>query len=208
MKNVDSYFRAIENRQKRSTVIVVVALVAAAAFCLYNTYSSYSFARSQREQIYILDQGKSLIALQSDGAATKELETIDHVRQFHEFFFNLAPSREAIEENVDKALLLADKSAYAYWNTLSEQGFYNKLISGNVSQQMVVDSVKVNTSVYPYEAKTYAHYYQVRQSNISLLRFESSCKVISVSRSTSNPHGLMIENFVIDVNEEISVRNR
>ena len=38
----------------------------------------------------------------------------EHVRRFHELFFTLSPEKSAIEHNVKRALLLADKSVDVY----------------------------------------------------------------------------------------------
>lgn len=208
MNSVDAYFRTTEARLRRSGVISVAALVLSALVSVSSMGVAAWLVRSERNQVYVLDQGHSLLALSSDGAATREMEAQDHVRRFHELFFTLAPNRESIEEGVEQALKMADRSAYDYWASLSEREFYSRAVSSNMSQAMTVDSVKVNTSVYPYDVHTWAHYYQVRQSSVSLLRLESTCRIISVSRSAANPHGMLMENFVVTVNELVETRGR
>ena len=81
----------------------------------YSLWSSYSFAEKQREKIYVLDGGKSLmLALSQDLSQNRPAEAREHVRRFHELFFSLSPQKDAIEHNIHRALLLADKSAYHY----------------------------------------------------------------------------------------------
>lgn len=208
MNRVDGYFRTLEGRLRLTRALGLGAMALSALVCIACLAVTMVMVGREREQIYVLDQGRSLIALQSDGAATKELEAMDHVRHFHELFFTLAPNKESIEANLDMALKMADRSAYEYWASLSEKEFYSRVVSSSMSQQMTVDSVKVNTSSYPYDVHTWAHYYQVRQSSVSRLRFESTCRVINVSRSEANPHGMLIENFVVTVNELMETRNR
>lgn len=208
MNRVESYFRTVEERLRRSTVLSVAVLAFSAVVCVSSVAVAMWMVVRDRGQVYVLDQGKSLVALRSDGAATREMEATDHVRRFHELFFNIAPNRESIEENLEQAFKMADRSAYDYWATLSEREFYTRAVSSNMSQQMTVDSVRVNTSVYPYDVHTWAHYYQVRQSSVSLLRLESTCRIINVSRSVANPHGMMMENFVVTVNELVETRGR
>jgi hypothetical protein len=43
-----------------------------------------------------------------------------------------------------RAFNLADKSAFDYYKDLSEKGYYNRIISGNVQQRIEVDSVVCN----------------------------------------------------------------
>ena len=51
----------------------------------------------QREKIYVLDGGKSLMmALSQDLSQNRPAEAREHVRRFHELFFSLSPQKDAI----------------------------------------------------------------------------------------------------------------
>ena len=93
------------------------------------------------------------IALSQDLSQNRPAEAREHVRRFHELFFTLSPEKSAIEHNVKRALLLADKSAYNYYQDFAEKGFYNRLIAGNINQSLQVDSVVCNFDNYPYQAE-------------------------------------------------------
>ena len=138
----------------------------------------------------------------------RELEVQDHVARFHELLLNLSPSSEAIRTNIDRALTMSDRSAYNYWQDLSEQGFYQRLVSANISQQFSVDSLVTDMGVYPYRTRTYGKMYLLRESNITAYDVCTSCSVVDVGRSKGNPHGLMIEQFKIESNEKIGTRKR
>ena len=120
-------FRSLTNIE---TSFKQIRLYAAAfvVLCIVITgivvYSSYAFANRQREKIYVLDNGKSLIlALSQDAAANRPVEAREHVRRFHELFFTVAPDKDAIEKNMERAFLLCDKTAYDYYRDLAEKGF-------------------------------------------------------------------------------------
>lgn len=82
----------------------------------YALWSSFRFAEKQREKIYVLDGGKSLmLALSQDLSQNRPAEAREHVRRFHELFFGLSPQKDAIEHNINRALQLADRSAYRYY---------------------------------------------------------------------------------------------
>ena len=55
------------------------------------------------------------------------------MRRFHELFFTLDPDKSAIQHNIDRALILADKSAYNYYSDFVEKGYYNRIIAGNIT---------------------------------------------------------------------------
>ena len=148
------------------------------------------------------------MARRSHEDANRDMEAADHVTRFHELMFNLSPSSESIKRNVDRALLMSDRSAYDYWMDLSERGFYQRLVSANVSQEIVVDSVKVDMQSYPYGAITYGKLFLLRESNITSYQFESTCRLVEVERSPSNPHGMMIEKFLVTRNDNLGTRKR
>lgn len=208
MNDIIRFQKSIETSFRRTKFLTGMTIALCSLVAVVSVFASYSFAREQKAQIYVLDKGQSFLALQSDGMATKDLEIMDHVTRFHELFFNMAPNANAIIQNVNRALVLSDKSVYDYYSDLSEQGFYARLVQANITQQMVVDSVRVDISTYPYTARCYAHQYMIRESNITTYEFESTCQLMETSRSKDNPHGLMIEKFVVARNESLGTKKR
>jgi len=208
MNDIIRFQKSVEASFRRTKLLTGMTIALCSIVAVVSVLASYSFAREQKAQIYVLDKGQSFLALQSDGMATKDLEIIDHVTRFHELFFNMAPNANAIIQNVNRALVLSDRSVYDYYSDLSEQGFYARLVQANITQQMVVDSVKVDISTYPYTARCYAHQYMIRESNITTYDFESTCQLMETQRSQDNPHGLMIEKFVVVRNESMGTKKR
>ena len=199
----------IEKSFTRMRGLSIVSVVASFVFALVVGVMAFNYAEQQRQKIYVLDQGKSLLlALQTDAILSKDIEIRDHVTRFHELMFTLSPQKQTISENLDRALNLADKSAYDYSQDLAEKGYYSRLVSANISQQMLVDSVVFQGSGYPYQVKTYARQYVVRESTLSEYSFVSSCQLVNSSRSDVNPHGLMIEKFRVLENNLIETRKR
>ena len=126
--NIETSFRQIR-------LYAFVFAIVCVAVSGYAVYASYSFAKEQREKIYVLDQGKSLmLALSQDASRNRPVEAREHVRRFHELFFTIAPDKDAIEKNMERAFVLCDKSAFNYYKDLAEKGYYNRAISGNVNQ--------------------------------------------------------------------------
>ena len=126
--NIESNFRQL---RLYSLVFAGICTV----ITLIAVWKSYSFAEAQRQKIYVLDNGKSLLlALSQDLSQNRPVEAREHVRRFHELFFSLSPDKAAIESNINRALLMADKSALTYYKVLMEKGFFNRLIAGNISQ--------------------------------------------------------------------------
>ena len=208
MENLTKYFNSIDTSFRKMKFVTVLALAAATIIAVGSTAVSGWFMEKANGTIYVVDKGSAVMASRSSEDSHRELEAMDHVSRFHELMFNLSPSAESIQRNLDRALVMSDKSAYEYWMDLSERGFYQRLVSANISQEFVADSIKVDMLSYPHKVTTYGKLYLLRESNITAYQFESSCRLVDVERSQNNPHGLMIERFSVTRNENIGTRKR
>jgi conjugative transposon TraK protein len=202
LRNIESSFRQIR-------LYAIVFAVLCIAVVGYAVWQSYQFAEAQRQKIYVLDNGKSLmLALSQDASINRPVEAREHVKRFHELFFTLAPDKNAIESNMKRAFNLADKSAFDYYKDLSEKGYYNRIISGNVQQRIEVDSVVCNFDTYPYAVRTYAKQFIIRSSNVTRRSLVTSCYLVTSVRSDNNPQGFNIEKFAVLENRDIEVIDR
>ena len=138
-----------------------------------------------------------MLALSQDLEQNRPVEAREHVRRFHELFFTLSPDKSAIEGNIQRAMFLSDRSAYAHYVDLAEQGYYNRIISGNMSQRIGIDSVRCDFNTYPYEVVTYA--------KLSLV---TRGRLLNSTRSDNNPHGFILEAFRVVENRDIKVYDR
>ena len=202
LTNIESSFRRI--RMMFAAFVCCCTLVTG-----YALWSSYRFAERQREKIYVLDGGKSLmLALSQDLEQNRPVEAREHVRRFHELFFSLAPDKSAIEGNIQRAMFLSDRSAYAHYRDLAEQGYYNRIISGNMSQRIGIDSVKCDFNSYPYEVVTYARLSIIREKSVTERSLVTRGRLLNSTRSDNNPHGFILEAFRVVENRDIRVYDR
>ena len=202
LKNIESSFKQIR-------VMAIIFLALCATVTGYALWSSYAFAERQREKIYVLDQGKSLmLALSQDLSQNRPVEAREHVKRFHELFFTLAPDKAAIESNITRALRLADKSAFYHYNDFAEKGYYNRIISGNINQRIEVDSISCNFDHHPYTVRTYARQVIIRESNLTERSLVTTCALQNSVRSDNNPHGFILENFAIVENHDLRIYKR
>ena len=202
LKNIETSFRQIR-------FFGIVFVVLCATIVGYSLFSAYNFAEQQRQKIYVLDGGKSLmLALSQDLSQNRPVEAKEHVKRFHELFFTLSPDKSAIESNIRRALFLVDRSAFGYYKDLQEKGYYNRVISGNINQNLQVDSIQCNFDTYPYKVATYARQLIIRESNITERSLVTRCNLINSVRSDNNPHGFTMEAFEIIENKDLRVIDR
>lgn len=202
LKNIETSFRQIR-------IFCLAFLGLCTLTVVFSIVKSYRFAEAQRQKIYVLDEGKSLMmALSQDLSQNRPVEAREHVRRFHELFFTLSPDPAAIESNIHRALFLCDRSAYAYYQDMQEKGYYNRIVAGNINQRIEVDSMICNFDSYPYQVRTYARQLIVRESNITERSLITSCELSNSVRSDNNPQGFIMERFEILANRDMRTIKR
>ena len=202
-----SPFKSLQNIQKAfalTRIYLVLMTVLAIGLGGYAIYSSYQFAEAQRSKIYVLENGQPLLlALSHNVEENRIAEAKSHVRRFHEYFFTVSPEKTAIEYNINKALFLADNMAADYYIKLKEDGFYERIISAGILCEIIVDSVRIDDTVYPYKAYTYGKTSIVRSSSIMYRNLQTECELLNSTRTENNPHGFMIEKWRVIDNSDI-----
>ena len=103
---------------------------------------------------------------------------------------------------------MADPSAVTYYNTLAERGYYNRIIAASIIQMVEVDSVAVDTNVYPYDVKTYARQKIVRETTVTERSLVTTCRLLNTTRSDDNPQGFLIEHFTVIENNDLRTYER
>ena len=201
MKAIDSAFQLV----RAFCFGMMVLCVLLAGFALYMSFRLVSRAESR---IFILANGKILEAFAGDRKDNIEVEARDHIKTFHKDFFSLDPDEKVITANITKALYLVDLSAKKQYDNLKESGYYSNLITANISQQIEVDSIAINTKDYPYYFHCEAHEKLVRTTSIVTRNLITEGWLRNVARSDNNPHGFLIEKWMILENRDIKTENR
>ena len=149
-----------------------------------------------------------MLALSQDLEQNRPVEAREHVKRFHELFFTLAPDKSAIEGYIHCSMFLSDRSAYEHYSDLAEQGYYNRIISGNVSQRIEVDSINCNFNHYPYEVVTYARLSLIREKSITERSLVTNGRLVSSPGRATNPLGFIFEAFRVVENKDLRVYDR
>ena len=105
-------------------------------------------------------------------------------------------------------LLLADKSAFNYYKDLSEKGYYNRIISGNINQMIEIDSLRCDFDKYPYSVRTFARQIILRESSVTERSLVTRCRLLDAVRSDNNPQGFIIEGFEVTENKDLQTLKR
>lgn len=201
LKNIDTTFKHIK-------LFSLVIILACATICCYTVYKSFQLITESQERIYILSNAKALEAWSAERKDNIPVEARDHVRMFHYNFFTLDPDEKVIQANITKALYLADLSAKRQYDNLKENRYYSNVISGNISQEISFDSIRIDTDQYPFYFKCYSKQKLIRTTSIVTRSLVTEGYLRNVHRSDHNPHGFLIENWSTLENNDIKTENR
>lgn len=201
MKNIDTAFRYM----RLFTMVIVAGSILLDGFVFYK---SYLLAKGTQDKVYVLANGKAVEAFSSLRKDNLAVEAKDHIIRFHEYFFILSPDDAQIKASIQKALYLADGSAKTVYGNLQGNNYYSQMIAGNVSQDMTVDSVQLNTNAYPYYFRCYGTETITRPVSITYRDLVTEGYLREVPRSDNNPHGFLIERWSILENKDLKTVNR
>ena len=201
LKNIDTAFKHI----KLFSYLLIAACVGISCFAIYKSYES---SDNYKNHIYILANGKALEAYAAGRKDNIPVEIRDHVKVFHQYFFTLGPDDKQIQAGITKALYMADESAKQAYDNLKEAGYYNNLVSGNISQTIEVDSVQVDINQYPFYFKCFATEKLERSTSIITRSLITQGYLRNVPRSDNNPHGFLIEKWEILNNQDLNTVNK
>jgi len=200
-KNLDTAFQQLRQ-------FCIIWMLVCTALSLFAISKTFALLQASERRVYILSSGKVLEALAGDRKENLPVEARDHVRIFHQYFFTLDPDEQVINANIGRALYLADGSAKRLYDNLKENGYYAGVISGNISQQVSVDSVVVEMGSYPYYFRCRATQTIIRPTSITTRSLVTEGWLRNCSRSDHNPHGFLIERWRTLENKDVKVEAR
>ena len=201
LNNIDTAFKHVR-------LFSFVLIMACLTLSCYALYKSYALVQQMRNQVYVLAGGKVLEALGGPRAANMAAEAKDHIRMFHQYFFQLDPDEAVIENRIGKALYLSGASAMNRYHNLKESGYYRDLVSGNISVALQMDSIQVKMNHAPYYFRYYGTETLTRATTIVTRSLITEGYLRTTARSDHNPHGFLIEKWHIRENKDLEVKKR
>lgn len=211
-KNTQSLFRTAETISGsflKLRFVTIACIACTFATVVFGIGYSLHAINEVTGKVYVIDRGQVALASRVDAAVTRRDEIENLSCAFHQLLFNVSPVEAVVKSNLDEALsFTSDRSVYNYYNDLQESGFYQRIRQANAVQEVVVDSVQVNTSLYPYQVQTFSTLYLLRESMLIRSSLVTRMNMIEVARDAHNLNGLKIGEFFVVRNDEIDRRKR
>lgn len=195
IKNIEEKINI--NKKVSLATLAVAFLIVVCTFIF-----AFLLIRESRKSLYVLDNGVPVLVKQTDELLNRPVEYKSQVELFHRLFFTLAPDDEYIKENVEKALYLIDDTGKKEYTNLREKGFYNQLISSNAMVTIKTDSIKVDPErrMFMFYGKQMIN----RKTALIIRKLVTEGHFEDMMRSPNNPHGVLLKDWRILDNTEIS----
>lgn len=195
IKNIEEKINI--NKKVSLATLAVAFLIVVCTFIF-----AFLLIRESRKSLYVLDNGVPVLVKQTDELLNRPVEYKSQVELFHRLFFTLAPDDEYIKENVEKALYLIDDTGKKEYTNLREKGFYNQLISSNAMVTIKTDSIKVDPERRMF--MFYGNQMINRKTALIIRKLVTEGHFEDMMRSPNNPHGVLLKDWRILDNTEIS----
>lgn len=196
----------IERRIKINQMVSMGAIALSALVVIAGLFFSYSLIQDSRKSIYVMDNGVPVLATQTDALLNRPVEYKAQIELYHRLFFTIVPDDTYIKRNMEKALYLIDESGKKEYANLREKGFYNQIISSNATISVQVDSIHLDLAElkYTYYGKQLIN----RKSSLVTRKLITEGNIENIHRTDNNPHGVLLTQWRILDNSEISSKKR
>ena len=198
--------KSIEEKININKSVSFAVIIGAVIMVISVLIFTYMNIRESRKSMYILDNGVPVFVKQVDELLNRPVEYKSQVKLFHRLFFTLPPDNDYIKENVEKSLYLIDDSGKKEYTNLKENGFYNQVVSSNSMVTIKTDSIKINEVEKKFTY--YGTQFINRKTALITRKLITEGKFEDIMRTNNNPHGVMLKNWRIIDNTEISEKDK
>ncbi len=194
--------KSIEEKIRINKAVSITALTVSLFMVLAGFGFAYQLIKESRKSLYVLDNSVPVLVKQTDELLNRPVEYRSQVELFHRLFFTLAPDDQYIKDNIEKSLYLIDDTGKKEYTNLREKGFYNQLISSNSMVTVTTDSIQINSNErkFMYFGKQMIN----RKTALIVRKLITEGRFEDIVRSPNNPHGVLLKDWRIIDNSEIS----
>ncbi|AYO57970.1 conjugative transposon protein TraK [Chryseobacterium sp. 6424] len=194
--------KSIEEKIRINKAVSITALTVSLFMVLAGFGFAYQLIKESRKSLYVLDNGVPVLVKQTDELLNRPVEYRSQVELFHRLFFTLAPDDQYIKDNIEKSLYLIDDTGKKEYTNLREKGFYNQLISSNSMVTVTTDSIQINSNdrKFMFFGKQMIN----RKTALIVRKLFTEGRFEDIVRSPNNPHGVLLKDWRIIDNSEIS----
>ncbi|WP_430905583.1 conjugal transfer protein TraK [Maribacter sp. 2-571] len=175
---------------------IVLAVIGCSLFSsAFSLWMAFSTNKKALNSAFAINTDGSIIPLKL--VTQKEnftVEALAHLQLFHTYFYNIDASN--YEQNLEKALWLANSSVDNLYRQKKADGVYNRLLQYSLVQKVLNIDSSVRDDGGNYSFTTTLVFEINRGTIVDTYELVSTGNLIVVDRNfPNNPHGLLITDF-------------
>lgn len=200
VQHMDSAFRQMR-------WFLIILLMSSTVICCWVIYWSNVQVSAHKGKVYVMINGTLVEAVARERNMPVELR--DHIERFHRLFFTLTPDEKMVQQQITRAMYLGDGSVKKVYQNIKESGYYNNVVTSNISQTIEVDSISLDMEAAPYRFTFYGRQIITRPTSIAIRQLITEGIVrTNLSQSDRNVHGFLIERWNILNNTDQQIITR
>jgi hypothetical protein len=187
-------------------IILISVVVSSFCFCGFVYWLYVTKGNEGYKTTYVIDSstGSAQIATQNTALSKEQryFEYKNHIRMFYGYFYSF--DQFTYKNNVENALYLIGNSGKELYAQYKESDVLRRLQEDNLKVSIQIDSVDVDYKSSPMKGICLARQTVERSTGKLTRNVHARFNVYELDkRSDKNPHGLLIDNFVIFDNQVI-----
>ncbi len=194
LQNIPSSFLLAKKALLICFLVSIMTVIGSLSWAFYvaKTFTKTTFIITEKGQATI---AKSMTSSQIDTYRNPEIK--NHIKVFHKLFWEY--DQFSYERKINEALYLIGSSGKEMYLSLKAKGHFSQIQTQNLIQKITIDSIKIDEKSTPYHGVLYGELKVMRtdQKSEENNRFFASFDLYNVSRTEKNPHGLLIENYLV-----------
>lgn len=197
-EKLKQYFQTQDVSNNKLRKFAFLSIVVSSVTVLISVIGMIYFYHLSSVNTYVLDKdGNIASAFKEDLSGQKEVEIDNHIKMIYGSFFTYNASN--YKKQVEKGLNLMGEQGRLLYQTYSQNNWYNMVVQNSLDVTGVVDSIKINSAVKPYQFESYGRQFIKRFNVVEVRALNTRGVIYDVSRvKEKNPHGLRAELNITD----------
>ncbi|GMN08427.1 hypothetical protein MTsPCn5_38160 [Croceitalea sp. MTPC5] len=194
---------------KNNRFIVLAVVAMSMLSTLVSSIVSYKmYDKALNGSFAIGNQGEVIPLQWVQQKENLEVEALEHLRLFHNYFYDLDPAN--FENNIEKALWLGDSSVDNVYRQKKADGVFNRLMQYSLVQKVISIESEIDLAKEPYAFSTKTVFQINRGTMTDTYEMVTTGALIHLENRhfPKNTHGLLITNYFENTLKKIDYENR
>lgn len=199
-------FKVIDKTMKATTILSLLfgGIMAIAFICCF-IYLSNKIDKAYSHALVIDTSGKVYETTTVESAQMRKYEYENHIKMFVNTWYAFDESN--YEKNIQTALHWIGNRGKELLSEYRDVDMYNSLIQKNIRYGVLLKDIELDITTLPVSGKIYFTQMGFRSRGSSARDVFVDFTLYDVDRSSENPHGVKIEDWIVRYSEPRATTN-